>query len=142
MTIDIKKREQVIDLLLDDSRLSLREIATQLDISPTSAGKLIKELEDDGVILGHTVMVDWQKLGYDSVMCLQVAASAGADVEKVGSVLKEIPNVKQVFYTMGEMTFACYAVCQNNTDAADLMKKIGKIEGVDRLICHTVLRTF
>ena len=142
MAYDDGLKFEILELLMDDARLSHREIAGKLGVSPTTVGKVLKSLEEEGVIQGYTTMVDWSRLGYDSVMCLQLAASPGAEIEKVGAVLKEIGAVKQVFYTMGEMTFACYAVCKDNHEAAELMKKLGKIDGIEKLVCHTVLRQF
>jgi DNA-binding Lrp family transcriptional regulator len=142
MAYDDGLKFRILELLMDDARLSHREIAGKLGVSPTTIGKVLKSLEEEGVIQGYTALVDWSRLGYDSVMCLQLAASPGAEIEKVGRILKEIGAVKQVFYTMGEMTFACYAVCKDNKEAAELMKKLGKIDGIEKLVCHTVLRQF
>lgn len=142
MTVGNDTKLKIIELLMEDSRYSLRDIASKLDISPTTVGKLVKELEDQGVIQNYTIMVNWEKLGYDSILCLQMAINPGADIEKVGTIIKEIPAIKQVFYTMGETTFSCYAVCKDNKEAGDLIERIGKIEGVEKLLCHTVLKTF
>jgi DNA-binding Lrp family transcriptional regulator len=142
MAYDYGLRFKILELLMGDSRLSHREIASKLGVSPTTVGKVLKQLEDENVVQGYTTLVDWSKLGYDSVMCLQLAASPDADVEVLGKVLKQNPAVKQVFYTMGDMTFACYAVCKDNKEAADLMKELGRIDGIEKLVCHTVLRQF
>jgi len=142
MTYNNDLKHNILELLMDDSRLSNREMASKLGVSPTTVGKTLRSLEEEGVIQGYSIFVDWSRLGYDSVMCLQLAADPGADVEEVGSVLKGIPAIKQVFYTMGDMTFACYAVCKDNQEAAELMKDLGKIDGIEKLVCHTVLRQF
>lgn len=142
MKVDNELKMRVLDLLMNDARLSHREIAAKLEISPTTAGKVIKGLEDEGIIQAYTIMVDWEKMGFDSVMCLQMATSPGADIEEVGSILKELGPIKQVFYTMGDTTFSCYAVCRDNPEAAKLIDEIGKVKGVEKLVCHTVLRAF
>ena len=142
---DSKRAKEVFFLVQNIAASGLcvhREIAGKLGVSPTTVGKVLKELEKKKVVRGYTTLVDWSKMGYDSVMCLQLAASPDADIETVGKVLKTNPAVKQVFYTMGEMTFACYAVCKDNNEAAQLMKDLGKIQGIEKLICHTVLRQF
>lgn len=133
---------RILSLLVEDSRLSHREIAEKLKISPTTVGKMMRSMEQSGILQGYTVLVDWSVLGYDSVMCLQLAVIPGADIEEIGTSLKSVPEIKQVFYTMGEMTFACYAVCKDNAEAAGLMKKLGQVDGIEKLVCHTVLRQF
>ena len=142
MAYDNGLQVKILELLMGDARLSHREIAARLGVSPTTVGKVLRKLEEEKVVQGYTTLVDWSKLGFDSVMCLQLAASPDADVEQLGKVLKNNPAVKQVFYTMGDMTFACYAVCKDNQEAAKLMKDLGKIQGIEKLVCHTVLRQF
>lgn len=142
MAYDEEMTEKVLELLLEDSRRSQREMAAKLNVSPTTIGKIVKSLEDDGILMNYTIMVDWAKFGYDSVMCLQLAVSPSADVQEVGKTLRENTAIKQVFYIMGDMTFACYAVCRDKNESAEIMKEIGKIEGVEKLVCHAVLKQF
>jgi DNA-binding Lrp family transcriptional regulator len=142
MVMDKSIKEKILTILMSDSRKSFRAIAKELNISTTTVSRLVKELEDDGMIIGYTTLIDWQKLGYDSTLCLQVGITPGADTEKVGKALKAIPSVKQVFYTTGDMTFSAYAVCKNSEDAADILEKLRKIAGIERVVPHTILKTF
>jgi DNA-binding Lrp family transcriptional regulator len=135
-------KEKILIILLSDSRKSFRAIAKELNISTTTVSRIVKELEDDGLIIGYTALIDWQKLGYNSTLCLQVGITPGADTEKVGNALKSIPSVKQVFYTTGDMTFSAYAVCKNSEDAAKVLEKLRKITGIERIVPHTVLKMF
>ena len=142
MATNKNTKEKILTILMSDSRKSFRAIAKELNISTTTVSRLVNELEDEGMILGYTTLIDWQKLGYDSTLCLQVGITPGADTEKVGNDLKSIPSVKQVFYTTGDMTFSAYAVCKNSEDAAEVLKKLRKIAGIERVVPHTVLKAF
>ena len=127
---------------MSDSRKSFRTIARELKISTTTVSKIVQELENSRVILGYGAFVDWQKLGYDSILCLQLNITNDANVDHVGSELKKIPAIKQVFYITGDATFSAYAVCKDTEEAAALLGELRTIPGVERIVPHTVLKTF
>lgn len=142
MTTDGTVKEKILQILLDDSRKSFRTLASELKISTTTVSKLINELEDEGVIIGYTTLIDWHKLGYDATLCLQVSVSPDADIDKVGSALRKIQAVKQVFYTTGDTNFSAFAVCKDTEEATALLEKLRHVSGIQRVVPHTVLKTF
>jgi len=127
---------------MKDSRTSLRAIAKELKISTSTVSKIVKELEAAGVILAYTTIVDWHKLGYDSTLCLQISISPDADIDKVGTQLRGIPSVKQVFYTTGEANFSAYAVCLDTYEATSIIEELRKVKGIERVVPHTVLKAY
>jgi DNA-binding Lrp family transcriptional regulator len=142
MAIDKSVKEQILSILMRDSRKSFRTIANELNISTTTVSRIINDLENEGVILGYTAFVDWNKMGYESTLCILVGIAPNADTDKVGSAIKDIPEVKQVFYTTGETTFSAYAVCKNNEDAASVLEQLRHVKGVEQVVGHTVLKIF
>ena len=142
MAISKKVKEQIAELLMSDSRRSFRAIAKELNISTTTVSRVVKELEDAGVILGYNTIIDWHKLGYDSTLCLQINVTSDGNVDTIGTQLRDIPAIKQVFYTTGDATFSAYAVCKNTEEAAALLEKMRKLSGIERIVPHTVLKTF
>jgi DNA-binding Lrp family transcriptional regulator len=142
MTMDSSIKEEILTILISDSRKSYRTIAKELNISTTTVSKIIKELKDDGIILGYTTLIDWQKLGYDSTLCIQVSITNSADIDEVGNSLRKIPSLKQVFYTTGDTTFSAYAVCKDTKMATDLLEQLRSIQGIERIVPHTVLKIF
>ena len=142
MTVDVIIKEKILLKLIEDPRKSYRNIASELDISPSTVIKIVKTLEEEGVIVGYTTLVDWHKLGYDSTLCLQLTTTPNAKIEEVGKELKNIESVKQVFYTTGNTTFAAYAICKNSDEAVSTLNKLRSIPGVEKVESHTVLKMF
>lgn len=142
MTTSNEIKKKILSILISDSRKSFRTIANELGISTTTVSRIVKELENENVILAYTTMVDWNKMGYDSTLCIQVSISPDADTNKVGSTIKDIPAVKQVFYTTGDTTFSAYAVCKNTQEAAVVLEELRRVSGVDQVVGHTVLKIF
>lgn len=137
-----KLREQVVRILLRDARKSLREIAREVGASTTTVSRAVAALEKDGTIRGYSAEVDWAKLGYRALLCLQVQAKPGASVEKLGASLRALPQVRQVFYTTGGACISAYLACRDNDEAAAALEKIGKMPGVEAVNSHMVLRSF
>lgn len=142
MTKNVEIKEKILSILLENPRKSFRNIAGELNISPTTVIKIIKSLEEEGIIIGYTTLIDWQKCGYDSTLCLQITVTPNADIDKVGKALSNLEYIKQVFYTTGNTTFAAYAVCKDSNEAVLTLKELRSIPGVERVESHTVLKMF
>ena len=48
--------EQILGILTDNARCSLSEIGRQVGLSTNAAAARVRRLEDDGIILGYTVV--------------------------------------------------------------------------------------
>lgn len=54
----------ILDALKEDARISFREIAKRLGVSPDTVASRYERLRKEGVIIGSTVVVDPSKIGY------------------------------------------------------------------------------
>jgi DNA-binding Lrp family transcriptional regulator len=142
MAVKLSDKEKILSILISNSRKSYRTIAKELGLSTTTVSRIIQDLEEKGVILGYTTLIDWNKLGFDSTLCIQINISPDAEPNNVGKKLKDITAVKQVFYTTGETTFSAFAVCKNTEEAAAVLGELRNVKGVDQVIGHTVLKIF
>jgi DNA-binding Lrp family transcriptional regulator len=134
--------EKVVLMLLENSRKSFREIAKELKVSTTTISNIVKELEQKGIILKYTMKVDWHKIGYNSIFCVQLVTSPDADMNNVGMKLRKIPSLKEIFYTTGDMSFSAYVVSKNNEEATSTIQKLRDIPGIERVIPHLVLKVY
>ncbi|MDY6931753.1 MAG: Lrp/AsnC family transcriptional regulator [Halobacteriota archaeon] len=132
---------KILDLLLRDSRLSYREIAKTLGVSTTTVSSRINKMLENQVITGFTTMVDWEKIGFKNSLCIAVETDPKVDLAGVGQKLKEIDSVFMVCNIVGDYDFSIYARCRTGEDASALLDKIRGIEGVIRVIPHTILKT-
>lgn len=92
--------------------------------------------------MGYTIKVDWKKIGFDSVLCVQIITKPDAEVDSVGKDLRKINQVKEIFYTTGDASFSAYVICENTDDAATILKKLSNIHGVERVVSHMVLKAY
>jgi DNA-binding Lrp family transcriptional regulator len=63
--------KKILNILVDNSKLSLRQIAKKADISVATAMNHIKKLEKEKIIRKYTVKIDYEKIGYDIEVVLK-----------------------------------------------------------------------
>ncbi|MFB6123074.1 MAG: HTH-type transcriptional regulator Lrp [Haloferacaceae archaeon] len=72
---DLDRR--IIDILLDDGRVSLRSIADELDVAVTTVSNHLGTLEDDAVIEAYVPKLDYEQLGYRITAIIQLRVRSG-----------------------------------------------------------------
>lgn len=65
----------IIEKLTEDARMSFRKIAKELGISPDTVIKRYVALQENGVILRSTVVVNPKKIGYEAMAVFTIDTS-------------------------------------------------------------------
>lgn len=103
---------EIVAVLGADGRADAVSIAEDLDAVPTTVQKRLASLEDDGVVEGNTVRLDYRALGYRTAV-LRIDAGVEA-VEAVTTRLRETTNVVTVHETSDR--FNVFAVSKVESD--------------------------
>src|SRR3989338_5872438 len=93
---------KIINELLDDAKTPLRTVATKLKVSFVTIMNRIKRLEQEGIIQGYTVKVNYEKLGYDVHVLIELRISKGKLLELERKIAEQ-PNVYTVFDVTGDV---------------------------------------
>jgi Lrp/AsnC family transcriptional regulator for asnA, asnC and gidA len=137
-----EKDLKIIDMLRENARIPLTEIASRLDVSESTIRKRIKALEKNGVITQYTVVVDPSKLGYNSV------SMVGIDVESthlldVAMRMTEFPEVKFVATSTGDHMIITEIWTNDSKELGRFIaKNIEKQEGVKRVSPTIILENW
>ena len=135
-----EKDLMILAYLQQDARDSFRKISKALNLSVTSLISRVKKLEKLGIIKGYTAIVDYTKLGFDFPVLIDVKVSKG----KLFEVEKEIaahPNVLAVYDITGEFDVAILAIFKTRKDLDNFVKKLQKMEYVERTNTKLILNT-
>ena len=74
LSIDIDDTDkQLLRLLQTQARMSITELAEQVNLSATSCARRIKRLEEAGIITGYHTQTDAQKLGYPLAVFIAIS---------------------------------------------------------------------
>jgi DNA-binding Lrp family transcriptional regulator len=67
---------KMIKLLLDNGRITGREISKELNISPQACGKMRKKLEERGMLVGYTSVFNLKEVGMEAFAFLHMKFSS------------------------------------------------------------------
>ena len=93
---------RLIDLLREDARMSVNDLAAQANVSRANAYQRLARLRESGAIRRFTVDVDHRQLG-DSITALVFVDIDQHAWREMGARLLELPGVDYVGFTTGTM---------------------------------------
>ena len=130
--------KDIINLLVDNSKLSYRDVAKNVKISAATALNRIKKLEKEGIIEKFTVKIDHEKIGYDLGIMIEVRISKGKlfDVEKK---IASHPNVLSVYDLTGDFDAVIFARFTNRRTMDAFIKKIQTYDFIERTNSRLIL---
>ena len=139
MKIEEKDR-RILNILINNSRLSLRQIAKKADISVATVMNHIRELEKENVIRKYSTSLDYEKLGYDILVMIEIRVSKGKLFEVEKKVASH-PNVFAVYDITGPFDSLVLARFKIRRQLDEFIKKLQTYEFVERTETKLILNT-
>jgi len=126
--------------LENNARITVSELARRLD-SPTSTIRdRIRRLEEDGVILGYTAIINPEKLGLGIKAIVHVTRDHGVSLETILSEATKLPEMTKVQLLTGDTDELITLYARNVDHLKDVMyNKFGLISGMIRMSTAIVL---
>jgi len=139
MKIDIKDKK-IINVLLDNSRLSYRQIAKKCKLNVATVIKRIKRLEEEKVIKGYSVCLDYNELGYDFPVMIDVRVMKGKEVE-IGERIFNHPNILSVYDVTGDFDLSILARFKTRKGLDTFVKSLPQKEPIIRTNTRLIMNT-
>jgi DNA-binding Lrp family transcriptional regulator len=92
----------IIDLLRQNGRRTIADIAEHVRLSPAPVKRRIDRLQSSGVIAGYTVRIDHSKLGPSLEAFTELRFTGNTDVEDILSTITRVPEVREVYTIAGD----------------------------------------
>jgi len=131
---------KILGVLLEDARLSSRQIADRIGVSVGTVLSRIRRMENEGIIKGYSAVVDHEKLGYELTVVTEVTVAKGKLLDVEREVAK-IPNVCCVYDVTGLTDAIVVAKFKSRKDLSDFTKWLLSLPYVERTNTHLVLTT-
>ena len=96
--------QRILDAMLTDARISLKELAQRVGLSPPSVSERLRRLEERGVIRAYTVELNPQALGYPLQAIVRVRPLPGK-LQAVEKLLAQTPEVCECDKITGDDCF-------------------------------------
>ncbi len=123
---------QILDMLIENARTPFTDIAKKLLVSAGTIHVRVKKMEDEGVIKGSTLTVDYDKMNYSFIAYIGLYIENSSFTSKVIDALKSIPEVTVAHLTTGKFAVFCKIRARNTKHAKDVIFTIDDIPGVLR----------
>lgn len=125
--------KQILAKLIEDGKMPYTEIAKQLYVSSGTIHVRMKKMEQMGIVLGSSLLVDYHKLGYYITAFLGIHLEKSSLYDEVTEQLKQIPEIVEANYTTGLYSIFARIVCKDtNHLRLVLREKVQKISGIQR----------
>jgi len=132
------KDNAILNLLLENSRLSCREMAKKVGCSVVTIINHLRELEQQGVIKNYSVSLDYEKLGYDITALIKLRISRGRLIE-VEKKIAIHPQVFAVYDITGDFDSVVLAKFRSRKALDAFLKKIQTYDFVERTETNLIL---
>lgn len=131
-----QKDWDILKLLQQNARFTVKEIAQQVHLSTTPVHERIKRLEESGIILQYATLLNAAKINKSlTVFCYVSLKEHGRNAgSQFIDAIKKMPEVLECFSISGEFDFLLKVVCEDMNAYYDFhVNKLSGIKNVGRL---------
>lgn len=139
-----EKDQQILRLVQRNAKLSVREIAAQINLSSTPTHERIKRMESHGIIKEYVAVVD-RRLVDKGLMVLVMVALSVHNKMIATQFIKEVealPEVLEFHNISGDFDFVLKIVSPSMDDFHDFfVNRLSEIEGIGQTKSIFVMNT-
>jgi len=132
--------KRIMGELLSNSRLSYRQIAKRIKVSPATVLTRIKKLELNKIVKYYTAILDHEELGYDLSAIIELSISKGKLIDVEKEIAKSM-NVVGVYDVTGTTDAIVLAKFKNRRELNSFIKRVLNMEFVERTNTRVILNT-
>lgn len=136
----------LVDLLRENARLSNEQLAAILGISPETVAAQIKKLEEDGMIIGYSAIVNEEKYDKNAVTALielRVSPQVECGYDDVAKAIAQYEEVDTVQLMSGGFDLAVIVRGKSLRDVALFVsERLATLDGVLSTATHFILQRY
>ncbi len=138
--------KEILKILQDDARTTTRQISTMTSIPDAEVGRLIKQAEEDRIILKYKTIVNWEKIENEQVWALiEVRVTPQRDVgfDSIAERIYRFPQARTVYLLSGTYDLLVLVTGKTLHEVADFVsQKLAPVEGVQGTVTHFMLKRY
>lgn len=128
---------KILKFLVENARMPYLEIARECGVSGAAIHQRVKKLEESGIILGSSTVVNPKKLGLDVCAFVNLKIQDPMMTLSIGEKLKQIPEIVETHFITGTYAVMVKLYCEDNDH---LMRVI--FDGILRIPGITSTQTY
>ena len=121
---------KILGLLSLDARTPFKIVAAKLGVATETVVRRYKKLQEQGVILGSTVLLSSKACGFRELVGYFVKTKAGSSISAVKEKLVSVPKVNLVTQEWGYYDFYVETFLADLSEMHEILSYIRRIEGI------------
>jgi len=139
--MDLNKIDKtIITTLTSDARTPFRKIARELDVSPDTISNHFKKLQKLGVIVGSTIVINPEKIGYTTIVRFGFKVKPTFSSEILSHIIK-MPSIIVATKLMGEFDIIALGVIKDFNHLFKLRDKFVKMSNIEKVDISIWIKT-
>lgn len=129
MNLDITDIK-ILKLLQKNSRLPVRQISKEVNMSQPSVKQRIEKLEDNNIIKGYTINIEFKELGF-SLPFFIALKDLKIHYDDFSKNLEKYSNISKIYSLTGKYNYFLKGYCKNLEELEEILlelKKYGEAE--------------
>lgn len=122
--MELSKNEmKILKVLAKNANYSYRQIAKETRLSPSTVMKNVEKLKKEGVVKRQISLIDYEQLGYDVQVIIQLKVSKGKLFEVEGKIASD-RHVFAIYDQTGQYDATILARFKTRRELDGFLKKI------------------
>ena len=139
-------KTKILELLEKNAKLSIKEIAEELDIKEKEVLQLVGELEADKVICGYAAIINWDKITEEKCNALievKVTPQRGTGFDRIADRISRFDEVDSIYLISGGYDFMVIINGKSMKEVSSFVfNKLATIDYVQSTATHFVLKKY
>ncbi len=134
----------ILNILQQDSNISVKDIATQVGLSQTPTYERIKYLEESGIVLKYVTLLDPVKIGFNLIAYCNVTLKEQSKeaLQDFEAAVTSIPQIMEVTSLTGTYDYMLKVVTHDIASYNDFVTTIiAGIKNIGQYHSHIVMKT-
>lgn len=117
---------QILRLAQQDAGMSQSQIGGKVHLSTAAVNRRVRSLQEEGVILGRTTVLDPRKLGYPLTLIVEVSVE-NERIDLLEAMQRDFlacPQIQQCYYTTGDCDFVLIILARDMEHYVELGRQL------------------
>ncbi|MDF1508399.1 Lrp/AsnC family transcriptional regulator [Robertmurraya sp. DFI.2.37] len=142
-----EKELEIVEILEQDARTKIVDIAKMVNISVNEAEALIKKLEESNVIVQYSSIVDWSKIsgheGVTAMIDVKVTPKRGVGFDEIAERIYRFKEVKALYLMSGAYDLSVIVEGKSMNEVANFVsQKLSTLDSVLSTTTHFILKKY
>ena len=138
--------KKLLELLEHNAKLTVEEIAEELNVSPNKVVSMIADLESKKVICGYDTIINWDKVTEEKCNALievKVTPQRGTGFDRIADRISRFDEVDSIFLMSGGYDFMVIVNGRSMKEVSSFVfNKLATIDYIQSTATHFVLKKY